>query len=91
MGDMVELYRERHEYKKLEKESLRKRNFKIINEWIDKNKLENINIEYRAHSILFRCPDKPKADFFPTTNKWRSKNKTFYGDANKFLAWYDKE
>lgn len=44
-----------------------------------------------GESFLFRTVGKPKADFFPSTGRWRSENKNYRGGATAFLAWYEKQ
>lgn len=40
--------------------------------------------------LLFRIPDMPKADFYPSTGNWRvaGKKKTYQGDAEAFYKWF---
>jgi len=92
MGDMGDMYRG---WKEIKKEQNRKReaaNMEVINMW-----LMSGNIKYAQHisdrggTILFRFPGKPKADFYPTKNKWRKGNAIYRGDAKKFLDWYVKQ
>ena len=91
MGEMGEIYKDLKETYKTRKAAKQRINFIALREWLEKDEeLQNF-VEYREHSVLFRFPGKPKADFFPTTNKWRSKNKTFYGGAKSFLNWYEKQ
>ena len=42
-----------------------------------------------GEALLLRHPGKI-ADFYPSTGRWRSGNKTFRGGATAFLAWYAK-
>jgi hypothetical protein len=94
MGDMGEMYQDWGKIKKDQKAVREKRNREVIRQWIEEDEeidATHLFVEYRAHSILFRFPDKPKADFFPTTNKWRSGNRNFYGDARAFINWYKKQ
>jgi hypothetical protein len=45
----------------------------------------------RGEALLFRDYGKPKADFYPSTGRWRSGNKTYSGGAKAFLAWWKKQ
>jgi len=62
-------------------------------EWRSKNMevLALCGIPYRitnnGESVIFRHPDYPEADFFPSTGRWRSSGNTFSGGAEKFLKW----
>jgi len=40
----------------------------------------------RGEALLFR--GKVKADFYPSTGRWRSGNKTYRGGAKSFLNWW---
>ncbi len=95
MGDMVDMYREMKADKKMEKETRGAINLEKIRVWIEdgEENRRHLFIEYRGGGsiVLFRFPRKPKADFFPTTNKWRSRNKTYHGDASQFLKWYEEQ
>ena len=54
----------------------------------------NIPYEWRATSLLFREPGKPKVDFYPHTGRWRvvgAHSKTFRGGGKSFVAWYEKQ
>lgn len=46
-----------------------------------------------GETVLFREPSKPKADFYPSTGRWRvaGLKKTFRGGAQSFLNWYAKQ
>ena len=65
-------------------------------EWKEKNMkaLESSGVRYRAtnsgETVLFRAPQSPAVDFYPSTGRWRIAgiNKTFGGGAEKFLNWY---
>lgn len=91
MGDMGDMYRDFDEIKKERKAKRENKNMQIIRDWIEEDKKRSLFIVNKPHSILFRFPDKPKADFYPTTNKWRSRNKTYYGDAKQFLKWHERQ
>ena len=55
------------------------------------------NVKFRAtnngETLLFREPDKPKVDFYPSTGRRRVARvkDTFSGGAHAFLAWYRKQ
>jgi hypothetical protein len=38
--------------------------------------------------IMFREPNKPKIDFYPSTGRYRVGNKTRGGHFNEFWKWY---
>lgn len=46
-----------------------------------------------GESFLFREPNMPKVDFYPSTGRWRvaGTRKTFNGGVNSFLNWYSKQ
>lgn len=46
-----------------------------------------------GETLLFREAGKPKADFYPSTGRWRvaGLTKTFRGGAEAFLRWYEKQ
>lgn len=43
-----------------------------------------------GENLLFREAGKPKADFFPSTGRWRVGTKVYRGGAKAFLAWWKK-
>ena len=45
----------------------------------------------RGEAFLFRDKNKPKADFYPSTGRWKSNNKMYSGGAEKFLEWYAQQ
>jgi hypothetical protein len=46
-----------------------------------------------GETLLFRMAGYPKADFYPSTGRWRvvGVKKTFSGGATAFLTWYKKQ
>ena len=40
--------------------------------------------------LMFRQTGWPKADFYPSTGRWRSEGKTYRGHAEAFIAWMNK-
>ena len=59
-------------------------NLKIIQKWLRDNvELETVDIKVveRIPAVLFRCPGTPKIDFYPEENKWKTRNKTYHGNA----------
>lgn len=67
-------------------------------EWREKNLAvlndSGLKFELRPQACLFREPDKPPVDFYPSTGRWRIANqpnrRTFRGGAQAFLVWYAK-
>lgn len=45
-------------------------------------------IRNNGECFLFRNPDFPQADFFPSTGRWWSNGRTYSGGARAFLKWY---
>jgi len=93
VGDMGDMYRD---WKAIKKEEAAKReaaNMKSINQWLEDagEDFETMSIQFMSGIIGFRFPGKPKIDFYPTKNKWRSGGATHYGDVVKFLEWYAKQ
>lgn len=41
--------------------------------------------------LIFRESNKPKVDYYPGTNKWRSGGKTYTGNVENFISWYKKQ
>ncbi len=39
-------------------------------------------------AFIFRDPAGPSVDYYPTTNKWRHRDKTNYGTPEQFVKWY---
>jgi len=82
MGDMGELYYEWNKNKSNHKvNNLQKNKYILLNSGF---KFKNID----DHTYLFRDRNKPKADFYLNTNKWKSRNKLYYGNAENFINWY---
>lgn len=38
--------------------------------------------------FVFRNPEYPSVDFYPSTGRWRSEGRTYSGGARAFLRWY---
>ena len=74
---MRELRKERHrEWKRTNMQALRKHGLFG-------------RITNNGECIVFSRPIR--ADFYPSTGRWRSGGKTYSGGAEKFSAWYAKE
>lgn len=89
MSEVTEDYKFLNEIKKQEKARNNTQNRKIINDWIGESPESRQFVTYKENVILFRFSLWPWVDFYPTTNKWRSFNRTFHGDANDLLEWLD--
>ena len=87
MGDMGDMYRDWDKIKKERKEKREIKNDDALAEWLEENSKATQHVMRSSSSVLFRFPGKPKTDFYPTTNKWVCKNKTYYGDVMKCLNW----
>lgn len=61
--------------------------------WHTENRalIEASGIPYddRGEALLFRF-STVKADFYPSTGRWRSDNKTYRGGGKSFLNWLQK-
>lgn len=90
-SDTALTYKFFNEIKKEQKSAILEKNMAIIREWRMADTNRQYSIEYRPNSVLFRFTHKPKADFFPSTGRWRSQNRTYRGGAAKFLNWYNKQ
>lgn len=92
MGDMGDMYREWDAAKKEKKQRREQRNREIIEVWLQKNPAAHRYVHYYINGTFqFHLLGKPKIDFYPTTNKWRKGKVIYYGDAAKFLEWYEKQ
>ena len=97
MGDMGDMYREMKADKKAKGAKREAANLKIISDWMKpdlicgfpRSKAVNFVKNYGG-TIGFRFPDRAAADFYPTKNKWRKGPVSYYGNAEKFLEWYEK-
>ncbi len=90
-NDRAPDYKFLNEIKKEQKNIRMQKNKEVIRAWLMADTIRQYFIEYTPYSILFRFPEKQKVDFFPSTNRWRSKNITYRGDAESFLSWYNKQ
>lgn len=83
MSDVIEGYRALREVKREEKEARAAVNVKTLEAY-------GLIFEVRnaGDVLLFREPGKPKADFYPSTGRWRSGGKTYSGGAHSFRKWY---
>ena len=57
--------------------------------------LKQSGLEFRVASeecILFRNPNLPTADFYPSTGRWRDMKtgRTYGGGARAFIGWYKR-
>lgn len=66
-------------------------NWDIIERWMKKDESRRNFVREYSGNIQFHLPEKPKVDFYPTTEKWRKGKVIYYGNAEKFLNWYDKQ
>lgn len=82
MSDMAEDFRALTEARKIRHQEWNCHNRKIIDE-------SGIAFVDKGETLLFR--NIIKADFYPSTGRWRSNNKTYSGGAQKFLDWLKKE
>jgi len=76
--------------------------FKEYKAWVDKRKLDyyslakwilskttfKYEIKDENRVILFREHDKLKVDYYPSTGKWKYKDRIFKGSIYKFISWY---
>jgi len=85
MGDVGEDYRALDQFKKDRHAQWKELNMKAIEKSGLKYEVKNL-----GESVLFRLEGKPKADFFPSTGRWRvaGRAKTYRGGAISFLTWY---
>ena len=83
MGDMAEGFRALTQARKDRHAKWHKENIAII---------EKAGIAYKitnyGETALFR--GKVKADFYPSTGRWRSEGKTYSGGAKAFLEWWKR-
>lgn len=91
MGDMGDTYRDWRSDKKARNLQCSDINWDIIEKWIKQDESRRRFIHEYSGNIQFCLPEKPKIDFYPTKNKWRKGTVIYYGDAEKFLTWYDKK
>ena len=90
MGDMGKLFREM----KVERQE-RHADYKTKNSAV----LKKCGLDYRiangGEAFLFRLPNRPPVDFYPSTGRWRNvdggKRPTMSGGAIKFLVWYSDQ
>lgn len=82
MGDMGDVFNAMRKEKKERHARWHKEN---------REKIDASGIPYqdRGEALLFRF-GKVKADFYPSTGRWRSGNRNFSGGAKSFLNWLIK-
>jgi hypothetical protein len=84
MGDMAEAGKAMTQMRKDRHNVWHEANLKII---------EASGIPYesanKGEALLFRGLNK--ADFYPSTGRWRSQNKTYRGGAKAFLKWWEQQ
>jgi len=90
MGEMVDMYRERNADKKAKAAENEKKNMALIKAWCDQEPNRRRHIRDYGGIIGFRFPGKKTADFYPTKNKWRVGSAIYYGDAEKFINWFER-
>lgn len=79
MGDMGEVFREMQKEKQERHAKWHKENRELIQK-------SGIPFTDRGEALLFRF-STVKADFYPSTGRWRAHSKTFKGGAKAFLGW----
>jgi hypothetical protein len=87
MGDMAEVFNEMTTLKKARHARWYKENMILIERCPYKYTLKGIE------NVLFREPNKPMVNFYPSTGRWRlpQQNITMRGGAKAFLVWYGKQ
>ena len=55
-----------------------------------------LTFEDKENVLLFRSPNKPSCDFYPSTGRWKENNGTnqpimHRGGARAFIKWYEKQ
>ncbi len=80
---MREEYRAHKAQKQATRDWRRDRNWSVLNACRIPFELRN-----DGEAVLFRQPGKPAADFYPSTGRWRSGERTYTGGAHAFLDWY---
>lgn len=87
MGDMGEIFNAMKAETKERHAKWHKENRAVID-------ASGVPYQDRKEALLFRRKTEKNlplsADFFPSTGRWRSKNKTFRGGAKAFLNWWGK-
>ena len=94
MGDMGDMYRDWKAGKKEKRAKREAANLEKIRQWIEEGEegdAKHLFVKHFSGNIQFALPGKPKIDFYPTKNKWRKGKVIYYGNAEKFIEWYDKQ
>lgn len=78
MSDMAEVFRDMAQDKKERHACWKNQNLEILAK-------SGIPFTDKGETLLFR--GKVKADFYPSTGRWRSEQKTYSGGAEKFIKW----
>jgi hypothetical protein len=88
MGDMGDVFRMMRENKKENHARFKESNIKNI---ID----SKIPCTIKDEVVLFREQGKPHIDYYPSSNRWKvikkPNHKMMYGNAIKFIVWYEKQ
>jgi len=87
MGDMQEIFQFMKEERQERHANWKEKNMDVLNK---------SNVPFRltngGEACLFRLGDRPYADFYPSTGRWRvvdnTKSRAQSGGAKKFLQWY---
>ena len=58
---------------------------------LDRKMCGRFSVTNHGETVLFREKGYPKVDFYPSTGRWRSQNKTYSGQAAAFLVWYERQ
>lgn len=83
MNETTEMWREVRKDKQERHAKLYQQNKSIL-------VASGIPFEDKGETLLFRQPNKPKVDFYPSTGRWKYKNDFMRGGAKAFLEWYRK-
>lgn len=86
MGEMGDAFRAMREEKRERHANAARDNLAVI---------EASGVTFRAageETLVFRERGKPRADFYPSTGRWRDVDdgRTYRGGAAAFLGWYEK-
>lgn len=87
MGDMGDVFRDMRKDKQNRHTEMHTTNRYVIGE-------SGLYFADRGETLLFRQPDKPRVDFYPSTGRWKNiddNNKIHKGGAKAFLKWFAKQ
>ena len=88
MGDMGDDFAAMRAHTKAKHQDWKRKNMEILNA-----SGAIFTVTNSGETLLFRMTGFPKADFYPSTGRWRvaGKTQTFRGGAESFLSWYRKQ